>query len=174
MVDSEKFIFKKYYKSLCYFAWQLVHDQRLAEDLAQDAFVSYFQQKEQVSREENSIKAFLYSSIRYAVYNSARKNKTVKKFWERNVYTEIDDTDYEHNIIRAEFLTSIHSAISSLPEACQQVIKLSYVEGLSNLEIAEELQLSINTIKTQKQRGLKALRKSLSPEFLGLFLLFFR
>lgn len=171
-VTEEKVVFQKYYKSLCYFAWTMVNDKVLAEDLVQDAFVSLFQHKVNLLQEdENSIKSFLYTSVRYAVYNLQRKSKTVDKYFSRQEFTEADDVDYEQNIIRAEFLTALYHAVNQLPEACRNVIQLSYVEGLSNQEIADELNLSINTIKTQKQRGIRALKALLNPEFFILLML---
>ena len=49
-------------------------------------------------------------------------------------------------------------AIEQLPEGCKTVLKLAYFEGLKNDEIATELGVSINTVKTQRQRALNLLR----------------
>ncbi|WP_437920678.1 RNA polymerase sigma-70 factor [Sphingobacterium sp. LRF_L2] len=167
-VVSDKALFSKYYRSLCYFAWQMVKDENIAEDLAQDAFVSYFQHRKMVSDDENAIKSFLYSAVKFAVYNLNRKSKTIQKFWERNSYQESDDIDYEHQIIRTEFMHAIHETLSSLPDGCQRIMTMSYVDGFSNEEIAEQLQLSINTIKTQKKRGLHVLRQKLRPDYFSV------
>ncbi|WP_140937705.1 sigma factor [Sphingobacterium lumbrici] len=63
MNDFAADLFKRYYKGLCYFAWKLVGDSELAEDLAQDAFIAYLQRKENVSEDENSIRSFLYTAV---------------------------------------------------------------------------------------------------------------
>ena len=83
MVVADKVLFTKYYKLLCFFAWKMVKDQALAEDLAQDAFVSYFQNKSRVSTDEAAIKGFLYSAVRFAVFNQNRKSHSEKNgfFW---------------------------------------------------------------------------------------------
>lgn len=174
MVVADKVLFTKYYKLLCFFAWKMVKDQAQAEDLAQDAFVSYFQNKSRLSTDEAAIKAFLYSAVRFAVFNQNRKTLSEKKYWERSPFSEADTIDYEHQIIQAEFTFEIHVALQKLPEACQKVFSLSYLEGMTTEEIANELEVSINTIKTHKKRGLKALRKMLRPEFFSLFLLFLK
>ncbi|GHE37580.1 RNA polymerase sigma factor [Sphingobacterium griseoflavum] len=167
-LDPDKLLFGKYYRSLCYFAWQMVQDENLAEDLAQDAFVSYFQERDRIASDEKAIKAFLYTAIKYAVYNLSRKSKTVKKFWQRTGYQERDDIDYEHQVIRAEFMTAIHATLSTLPDGCQKIMTMSYVDGFSNEEIAEQLKISINTIKTQKKRGLRVLRSKLSSDYFSI------
>lgn len=168
-----KELFKKYYKPLCYFAWEMVNDTDLAEDLVQDAFISYWSKKDEVSSDENSIKSFLYTSIRNAVYNLNRRDKVIQKYFRRNHNLDIDDVDYEHKIITAEFFAELHRVVSSLPASCQQIFNLSYMDGLSNQEIADQLLISINTIKTQKQRALKVIRQKINPELLAIFVALF-
>lgn len=160
----DQVLYNKYYKSLCYFAWQMVHNEILAEDLAHDAFLSYFQHKKKVANHELAIRSFLYSSVKFAVFNLNRKGKTIARFWDRTGFQELDDIDYEHQIIRAEFMLAVQENLAKLPEGCRRVMILSYMEGLSNDEIAQKLQVSVNTIKTHKKRGLRVLRKNLSPE----------
>lgn len=172
VLDFENALFRKYYRSLCYFAWQMVHNEALAEDLAQDAFVSYLQHKDKVSTEELAIKSFLYTAIRFSVFKRSRKDKTVQKFWQRNPFKEASDIDYEHQIIRAELIGNIYSSIIKLPEGCRKVMLLCFVDGFSNEEAANQLNLSVNTIKTQKQRGLQVLRRKLKPSDFSMLLLF--
>lgn len=77
----------------------------------------------------------------------------------------------ELNIIRSEVLEIVYKAIESLPDSCQLIFKKTYLEGFSNMDVAEELNISINTVKTQKQRGMKALKAKLNPDIIALFLL---
>ncbi|PRD49195.1 RNA polymerase sigma-70 factor [Sphingobacterium haloxyli] len=167
--DQDRLLFKKHYRALCYFAWQMVQDEETAEDLAQDAFVAYLNNKTRLPADENTIKSFLYTAIKHAVYNLNRRNKVVRKFWERTEFTESDEMDYEHQIIRTEFTSAVHVALESLPEGCRKIMTMSYVDGYSNEEIAQELQISVNTIKTQKRRGLSVLREKLNFNYFWLF-----
>lgn len=171
MYFEDQVEFKKHYKVLCYFAWEMVRDTDLAEDLVQDAFMAYLDHKHKISSEPMAIRAFLYSAIRNAIYNRNRKSKTIQKYLERQSFDEMDDTDYDHKIIRAEFMSEIARVVEGLPDSCQQIFKLSYLDGLSNQEIADQLAISINTIKTQKQRALRVLRQNIHPEFFVLILL---
>lgn len=171
--DYDKALFSKYYRPLCYFAWQMVQDTSVAEDLAQDAFVTFFQNKSTISPEEVAIKSFLYSAVKFAVYNRSRKNKTIQKYWQRSDYNEADDTDHEQRIIRAEFMAALQSSLANLPAGCRKIMTLSYIDGFSNLEIAEKLQVSINTVKTQKRRGLNVLRTSLRADYFSLVFVFY-
>lgn len=65
-------------------------------------------------------------------------------------------------LVAAEISRELLHAINSLPAAGGKVFRLLYVVEKSIKEAAEELNLSISTIKTQKARGLTALKKRLS------------
>lgn len=156
--DFHRFLFTKYYQSLWAFAWQMVRENALAEDLVQDAFMHYIQYRNKVSSEERAVKSFLYSSIKFAVFNISRKNKIIRKFWERTSFQEADDVDYEYAIIHGELMAVVYDSLTALPDSCRKVMTLSYVDGFSNQEIASLLQISVNTVKTQKLRGIRVLR----------------
>nr|WP_121272952.1 sigma-70 family RNA polymerase sigma factor [Pedobacter schmidteae] len=173
--EIDKSLFVKNYKALCYFAWEMVNDTDLAEDLVQDAYVSFFKHRQSISNDEQAIKSFLYSAIRNAVYNLNRKSKTIQKYFQRQDFSDIDEIDYEHMVIRAEFMSKVHLIVAELPEASRKIFKLSYLDGLSNQEISDQLSLSVNTIKTQKQRALRVLKQKIRPELYVVFaMLFFR
>ncbi|UIR56261.1 sigma-70 family RNA polymerase sigma factor [Sphingobacterium sp. SRCM116780] len=171
--DFNKLLFEQHYKSLCHFAWKLCGDIVEAEDLAQDAFIAYFKNKEHISSHEIAIKQFLYTSIKYAFLNVKRKEKVEEKYWSATPFSEQSVDSFELNIIHSEVLAEVHNIVNSLPIGCQVIFKMGYFEGLSNQEIAKELNISVNTVKTQKQRGLKIVKSKLHPEFLPFFLLFY-
>lgn len=169
-VNNDELLFKRHYKSLCHFAWEMTADMSLAEDVVSDAFLAYFNNKENVSGNEVAIKNFLYSTVRFSCYNLSRQKKIINRYWEKNEYLDYYDSDIEINIIRAEVMSEILAIVETLPNACQKVFRKGYLEGLSNLEIAKELGISINTVKTQKQRGMGVITQKLNPELLALFI----
>ncbi|MNR35643.1 RNA polymerase sigma factor [compost metagenome] len=65
-------------------------------------------------------------------------------------------------MIRTEVWAEIYREINKLPVQCSKVISLSFVEGLKNDEIAQELDISIQTVKNQKSMGVKLLKQKLS------------
>jgi len=152
-----KYLFNTYYARLCYFAYKLVKNQAAAKDLAQDVFLKYWQKRNEYSS-ELAIKNFLYLSLRNACLNHIRHDSIEKKY----ANTLADDTLEEEkglaHLIKAETLGAIHNAIENLPVGCKTVLQLAYFEGLKNDQIAIEMGVSINTVKTQKQRALKLLR----------------
>lgn len=163
-------LFREYYTRLCHFAYQFTGEREAAKDIAQEAFVNYLAQQERVSDHPIAIKNFLYSSIRNACLNAQRHEKVVKKFAEQKAAEPDVEAGVIQAIIRSEVLGAIHQALQSLPEECQRIIRMGYIDGLKNKKIAELLDISINTVKTQKKRGLQLLRLRLPPELYMFFL----
>ena len=63
----------------------------------------------------------------------------------------------------------LHEAIKTLPRQAEKVIILA-LNGYKNEEIAQELGVSVNTIKTQKKRAYHALREKLGNQFIAIIL----
>lgn len=158
-------IFKKYYARLCHFAWQMLQDHEVVEDLVQDAFMSFWKHQDKIYDDEKAQKNYLYSAVRYACLNYIRHNKIKDSYIAENSFHPIQDPQIIHSIIKSELIDEIHNIISSMPEKCQLVFRLGYLEGLTNEEISKKLDISLNTVKTQKRRGLALVKTKLDPEF---------
>lgn len=171
-IEFDKSLFEQYYKSLCHFGWKLCGDMTQAEDFAQDAFIAYFKKRNDISTNEFAIQQFLYTSVRYSFLNLKRKEKVEARYWGFMPFDEHGPESLELDIIRSEVIAEVYKIVSSLPSGCQAVFKMGYFDGLTNQEIAKVLHISVNTVKTQKQRGLQFVMKKLHPEFLPIFLMF--
>lgn len=161
--------FDEYYNRLVYFSYQITHDKTQAEDLVQDAFVKFWDHCIEVSNHPAAIKNFLYSTVKNATLNVIRHNKVAEQHINSLNGSDVEETIF-HSIIRSEVLAEIHIAIAQLPDSCQQIFKMSYLDELKNNQIADMLGISVNTVKTQKQRALKVLRGQLKPELFMLLL----
>lgn len=162
------FLFKEYYDRLVYFSLQLIKDKDQAEDLVQDAFIKYWNQRETVIQDPIAIKNFLYSTVRNASLNVIRHNKVVESYIEFQGSTEPEEPPVIEAIITAEAVAEIHAALQSLPESHRIISIMGYFDGKKNQEIADELGMSVNTVKKQKQRALELMRVQLSPEVFAL------
>lgn len=171
---SEKNLFDKHYTRLCHFAWKLLGDDYLVEDVVQDAFLVYFKQKNEITDDSIAVKNFLYSTVRNACYNIIRHEKVKIRYSIVADWQEWEDPETLNAMIRSEVIDEIYKVIKTLPEGCQQVFRLGYLEGLPNIKIAGKLGISINTVKKQKQRGFRVLREQLNPEWFLLLVVLFR
>ena len=155
------FIFDRYYRSLCYFANRFIPARPMAEDITQEAFVRLWEKHDAFSCQQ-SIKAFLYIITRNACLNFIKHCNREKKNEHHWGFTWDETEDcILTNLTRSEVLKEILAAIDGLPPECRKVIQLCFIEGFENREIAQQLSLSVHTIKNQKARGLYLLRKRL-------------
>ncbi|MFC6103126.1 sigma-70 family RNA polymerase sigma factor [Olivibacter domesticus] len=167
--DEVKGWFDLYYTRLCTFAFRLVNCQETARDLAQDAFVVLMEGTLKSVDDPSAIKSYLYSTVKHAALNRIRHKQIASRIHEQDF---VEDAKVLQAMMHAEVMGELHAALESLPSGCSQICKMGYLEGMKNFEIAEALNVSINTVKTQKQRALMLLRNRLSPQALSLLIYF--
>lgn len=158
-------LFKHNYARLCLFALQFLKDDEAARDAVQETFVSLWSKKETLNVEQTAITSFLYSSVRNTCLNKLRRQKLEDVFLNDQDANPIQEEVGLNAMIRSEVVAELYQVITTLPKNCQQIFRMGYLEGLKNPEIAAELGISLNTVKTQKKRGLQLLRTRLNPEF---------
>jgi len=163
-------VFEESYHALVYFAYRFVGSRSEAEDLVQDAFASYWNQTGEISDSLPAIKSYLYQSVRNASLNVLRHRLVRDRYEQSNAASEEYDKNSLELMLEAETMAILFKAISTLPSGCRTITEMSYLQGKKNEEIAVELGISVNTVKTQKQRGLQLLRSKLSPTVLATLL----
>lgn len=171
--ETDRFarIFKMYYSRLCHFSFQITGDKALSEDICQEAFIRYWDRRGDVSHLENAVKNYLYAVVRNASVSAVRHEKVVKRYLEDTGIPDVEEITTIHALIRSEVAAEIHSALETLPRGCGEVVRMAYLEGMKNKEIAIKLGVSVNTVKTQRQRALHLLRAKVSLEALSFLLI---
>ena len=163
--------YKSYYHPLCFYAGKFV-DEDDAQDIIESLFLKLWKKK-QVFKNSEHLKAALYHAVRNACLDFLKvaKNASLRYETIAREHTVLNE-DHLHLMIRAESLAEIYRAVNELPPQCSKVIRMSYLEGMSNAEISAELGLSDQTVKNHKGRGLSLLKDKLSGEKLLLLLVF--
>ncbi|MCW3464763.1 RNA polymerase sigma factor [Chitinophaga nivalis] len=165
-------IFKAYYNALCHYAETIIGEPGHAEDIVQDVFEKLWQ-KPYAFEDLRHLKDFLYKATRNAALNFLKGAQHSKERQAKFLHEQEEGTTAEdHDIIRMEVFRVVYREISNLPEQCGKIVRMSYMEGLKNEQIAEILSISLQTVKNQKTRGMKLLRMRLSADLMALFLLF--
>jgi RNA polymerase sigma-70 factor (family 1) len=161
--------YQSYYHSLCFYASKFVGDE--AEDVIENLFIKLWYKK-QVFNDPGHLRAFLYQATRNACLDFIKTNRKHEKAGsEISENLAIPEDDHLHYLIKAETRAEIYRAVNELPSQCRKVIKLSFLEGLSNSEIATELGISEQTVKNNKVRGLSILKGKLSDNALIVLIL---
>jgi len=167
--EAYKSLFYTYYSDLVYYAVSIIHDTSLAEDLVQDFFVDFWTNKRYNSVNTN-LSSFLFRSVRNNCLNYIRdverKNKHLSDY-------SLETNTIESNIEATEEKEILYKAINKLPDKCKQIFIQCCVHGYKYQEVADDLDVSINTVRTQMSRAFKSLRKSLSPSLFSSLLFAF-
>ena len=158
-------IFKKYWKGLYVYAFNMVNDRDLAQDMVQLLFEKLWTQRQELKIE--NLQGYLYRSLKYRILNHFRDSPPpTEELTELEFYwlTEEEDTGVEVK----ELEVKIQSLIDQLPDKCREVFVLSRFEHLSHSEIADRLKISISTVKNQVSKALRILKSQLHEDWLYL------
>lgn len=161
-------LFKRYYKPLVLFADSMISDRGYAEDLVQEVFYHFMKGQVYRTLPPEALSTYLF----HAVKNTCLKKLSRKK----RMVSELDMLRYdaieeECHTIDPELIFSIHQEIEALPEKTRLIVKAILLKGKKYKEVAEEYQISLNTVKTLLSAGLKRLRQSFSHTMLLLILI---
>lgn len=166
-----RLLYKNYYKALVCYAIQIMGESGAAEDIVQELFSTIWE-KRMPFQSMASFKAYLYNSVRNASLDFLKhkdvESSYLQKVTENHQVYRVGE-DEEESFFSEEVYRQVLQTIAELPERCQAVFLL-YMEGRKNEEIAVALNVSLETVKTQKKRAMAFLRKRLDPTHYMLFL----
>lgn len=168
-----KKVYDAYYHSLCFYATKYIQDPDDAKDIVQEIFVKLWERMVEFEN-EYALSAYLYSGVYHACLNRLNLMGIHQRHHDRILQqsNDIDLTNYINDRIETEILQEIFAAIDSLPPECGRIFKLSYLEGYDLSRVAQELEISIHTVKSQRARGKKLLQERLKDVFPVLVYLF--
>ncbi|MCZ4695580.1 RNA polymerase sigma-70 factor [Ancylomarina euxinus] len=160
-------LFKENYKGLYYHAYSFTNDSDVSKDIVNDVFELIWKKRDNIDI-TYSIKSLLYSMTKNKAINYLRHEEVKKKYSDYKIdSSEMVEEDYrDHEAL----ITKIKAAIEELPPQGRIIFKMCFIENRRYKEIAEELDLSVNTVKTHISKSLKRLRNDFSGEILLFFI----
>ena len=169
---SFKFLYDNYFDTLTLFSNQLVNDPETAEDIVQDFFTDLWVRNSHILSKDH-LDAYLFQSVKYASLRYIRDQRRQKNRLREKI--DVSDEACETELTRkVDIFERVYKAINALPPERKKIFMMVYIEGLKHQEVAEQLKISINTVKTQVLRGLKYIRQCLSDIDYYTFLFFLK
>ena len=164
-------LFKAHYKELCLFGLRFIQDLDTVEDVVQNVFLNIMT-KDILLQSIQNPRAYLYTAVRNACLKQVKHSH--QKLSPEN------DSDYPHKtidsiegaIIETETKTQIYLAVDALPDQCRKIFISCHLNQLKYHETAEELGISVNSVKTQMKKAYRLLRDALKHLYV-LFVWFF-
>lgn len=155
-------LFDTYYVPLCEYAYRFCNgDQELTEDIVQEVFARIWERRADWAPKV-SVKAYLFRSVHNQAITNLRKVRH-----ETAMNDVVEDTTQATDLTPIEAIHNdeldqrIQRAIHNLPERRREILTLRMIHELSYKEIADTLEISVNTVDTQLRRALKSLREDL-------------
>ncbi len=164
-------VFKKYFRRLHAYAFTIIKDEVMAEEMVQNVFCRLWEKAEQVSV-QGSVSSYLYRAVHNESLNYLKHLKVREVYGSYREQQEEYTTDTLHQLEHDELQRRFHEALNELPEKCRTIFQLSRFEELRYHEIAARLDLPEKTVENQMGKALRLLRTKLA-EFLPFWLLIF-
>ena len=163
-------IFDKYAKNLCLYALNYLETEADAEDIVQDVFIRCWEKRDILLSDEKVIKTYLFTSVRNACLDKIKK-KDVMRYHIDIIKQEI--IDEETITFDEKLLLEIREELAQMPDQTQKVITRVFMQDMKYQEVADDLHISINTVKTLLRKGIKHLRSHFS-QHLELLIFYFQ
>ena len=133
----------------------IVNDQQVAEDAVQETFVYVWTHRDQLN-EALSLENYLIRCIKNYSLNYLR-HKSVEMTHETEVAKEQEFLNITEEDLSFK-INQIRKVIDSLPKQCQKIFLMTVLEEKSYAETAEELNISVNTVKSQVKIAYKKIK----------------
>ncbi|WP_255484285.1 sigma-70 family RNA polymerase sigma factor [Granulicella sp. 5B5] len=164
-------LLQKYRKPIVHFMYRMVHNQAVAEELAQEVFLRVYRSRE-TYRAEARFSTWLYRIATNLGVNHARDTRHERSA--STVYLDEPDAETgttpdvadatpsaEANILRRERMMAIRQHVMALPERQKTAVLMHKYEGMDYKQIGEVLKLSESATKSLLFRAYQTLREKL-------------
>jgi len=161
----------KYHRAMISFLYRMVHNQAVAEELAQEVFLRVYRSRESY-RAEAKFTTWLYRIATNLAVNHARDTKYERSA--QNVYLDAPDEEsgttpdvadstptVEQTILRDERMAAIRARVMELPERQRMAVLMHKYQGMDYKQIGDVLKLSESATKSLLFRAYQTLREKL-------------
>lgn len=157
-----KDIFITYYNPLCNYALSIVHDEVWVEDIVQEVFLNFWNQRHTIDLTGN-IKSYLFTATKNQIFESLRKDKSRSKMLEGllTLSNQQNIQNDEQELSEWVKIDQVYSSLRHLPPKCREVFELAKLKGLTYSQIAETMQISPKTVENHMAKAFSILRDKL-------------
>ena len=158
--SSFRWVYNHYHASVFRFCLHFIRDEALTKEATADVFITLWQKRNIIST-STSIAPFLFKVAKDISYNYLKKiarNDRLKSSYIDH-YPVMESKDGESLFIEQENLEALQHLTDQLPPKRKMIFQMRYYEGLNNKEIAEQLEISINTVREQLAKARQFLKE---------------
>ncbi|MFD2827212.1 RNA polymerase sigma factor [Leeuwenhoekiella polynyae] len=165
------YLMDSYHHKLCLYAYSFCKDRSLAADMVQNVLLRLWKKRSSL-KINSSLRSFLYRSVYNEFLDQYKHRKFILNL-EKEYMTAVNTLLEEEESNLDRLIQQVKKEIDNLHPRCKEIFLLSKYEGLTNLEIADHLNLSVKTVENQMTRAYAQLRDKVGEKIQSiLFLLF--
>lgn len=170
--DAFAMLYRRYWEELFMTAVRALREKEGAEDVIQEVFLSIWNRRNDL-KIEGSLAAYLHTSTRYKAIQYIEKNITRRDYLAllADVSVNFLPPNAVVNLQVKELQQIIDKTVNSMPPKMQQVYRLSRLQHLSHREIAEQMNISGETVKKHIQHALQLIKSALQYSIILIYML---
>ncbi len=161
-VQAMSQLYQQFSKAMFNICLRMTANATNAEDLLQESFIKAFKNLHQL-KNENQFAGWLKRIVINECIRFSKKNIQWNEWNDIQYDFSEDETEWWKDIS----LQTINNAIKTLPDGCRQIFNLFVLEDFSHSDIAQQLNISESTSKSQYHRARKLLKEKIT-EYLKL------
>ncbi len=163
--DAFKSLYERYSKKIYFFSLKYIGNNVEVEELVQSVFINVWENRQSLDA-GNSVKSYIYKAAVNYIYNYLKKKSIHARFIESQTdKDEIHSNLTYEQVFFHDLERSINTIVETLPAQQQKIFRLNRDAGLTHLEIASKLDLSVRTVENQMYRALKTIRTILKESY---------
>jgi len=159
--EAFRLVYDQLVRPLSYFVDNIIHSQHDAEDIVANAFYKLYHARTGLRTYEH-VKRWMYVIVRNEAIDYLRLRRKVRETQHDIAYLEsgIVEKTAETERVKANLLHDMYKEIEKLPKQRRKILRLYFFEQKSTTEIAEQMDLSPQTVLNHKTKAINSLRES--------------
>ncbi len=136
-------------------------DQPLAEELVQETMLTVWRKAQLYSTEKGTVTTWIFTIARNLRIDRIRRESS-QQFTDLADYdAPSDDPGSDDQVMQMQQQVKVRDALQNLPEEQRQIIHMSYIDDMTQSEIADQLELPLGTVKSRMRLAYRKLRTGL-------------
>lgn len=154
-------IFNRYWEPMINAAFRPLQSREDAEEVVQEIFVSLYIRRHKI-RPKGSLEAYLKTALKYKIIDAYRTQQAHYTYLDKLMEEgRLASPPSGHELELKELKEKVNHAVDKLPDKCRKVFIMSRFEQLSIRDIAQQLNISVSTVKKHLNKALRLLRSEL-------------
>ncbi len=161
-------LYDKYFSQMCLYTLKSVDESMVVEEIVSDCFIKIWENRGKIEI-KSSVKHYIFYVLRHIIIDFHRKRSFLTESIEK-----VPEQAQEEAFDDLQQYAVLYSVLEQLPVQRRRILEMAVFDSMSYTEIADRLQISKNTVKTQMGRAYRFLKENLSREDFYLMVLFRR